>query len=42
MIKLLDNISIQPTKFRTKNWAEMMIYVEHITTIVELNLKVWC
>ena len=37
---LLDNTPNQPTKFRARNWIEiMMIHVERITLIVKLNLK---
>ena len=42
IINLLDNTSNQPTKFRTKNWVEIMMGVEHITKIVMLNLKLQC
>ena len=40
-INLLDNTPNQRTKFRTKNWIEMM-HVERITPIVKLNLKLKC
>ena len=42
-INLLENTPNQPTKFRTKNWVEiMMTRVERITLIVKLNLKLQC
>ena len=42
-MKLLDNAQNQPTKFRTKNWAEkMMTQVDCIANIVKLNLEVQC
>ena len=41
IINLLDNTTNQPTKFKTKNWVEI-IYVERITLIVKSNLKLQC
>ena len=43
IIKLLENTPNQPSKFRSKNWVEVMInHVELITLIVKLNLKLQC
>ena len=43
IINLLDNISNQPSKFRTKNWVEsMMNQKEHTILIVKSNLKLQC
>ena len=40
IINVLDSTPNQPSKFRTKNWVEKkMMYMEHITPIVKLNLK---
>ena len=41
---LLENISNQTSKIRTKNRLEikMMIQEEHITQIVKLNLRLQC
>ena len=32
----------EPTKFRTKDFIQMMTHVERITLIVKLNLKIQC
>ena len=38
-----DNKSNQPSKFRTKNWVEIMMnQEEHIMLIVKLSLKLQC
>ena len=39
MIKSLENPPNQPSKFRTKNWVEIMTHVGRITPIAKLNLK---
>ena len=40
---LIDNPPNQPTKFRRKKWVEVNNgAVEHLTKIVELNLKLQC
>ena len=41
IINLLGNTPNQPSKFRTKNCVEMN-HVEHITPIINLNLKLQC
>ena len=38
IINLLENTPSQPTKFRTKNWAE----INNDLLIVKLNLKLQC
>ena len=43
IINLLENAPNQPSKYRTKNWIEiMMIHLERITPIVKQNLKLQC
>ena len=43
MINFLEKTTNQPSKFRTKNWVEVNDKsVEHITSIVRLNLKMRC
>ena len=43
IINLLDNTSNQPSKFRTKNWVEIMMnQEEHIILIVKSSLKLQC
>ena len=43
VINLLDNTSNEPSKFRAKNWVEIMRKdVEHITLIIKLNLNLQC
>ena len=37
-----DDTSNQPSKFRTKNWVEMMNQEEHAMLIVKSNLKLQC
>ena len=39
---LIDDVSNQPSKFRTRNWVEMMNQEEHIMLIVKLSLKLQC
>ena len=38
---LFDTASNQPSKFRTRNWVEMMNQEEHILLMI-LNLKLQC
>ena len=43
IINLLDNTSNQPSKFRTKNWFEIMMnQEEHAILIAKSNLKLQC
>ena len=43
IINLLDNTPCQPTKFRIKNWIEIIMkHVKHIKLIVKSNLKLQC
>ena len=43
IINLLENRPNQPSKFRTKNWVEIVgIHVKHTTPLVKLNLKLQC
>ena len=42
IINLLDNRPSHPSKFRTKNWVEMITCVQHIAPVVKLNLKIQC
>ena len=43
IINLLDNTPYQPTKFRIKNWIEIIMkHVKHIKLIVKSNLKLQC
>ena len=43
IINLLENTTNQLSKFRTKNWDEVMMnHVELVTLIVKLNLKLQC
>ena len=38
-----DNTLNQPSKFRTRNWVEIMMnQEEHIMLIVKLSLKLQC
>ena len=40
IINLLDNLPNKPSKFETKSWVKINdAWVEHITQIVKLNLK---
>ena len=39
---LIDDTSNQPSKFRTRNWVEMVNQGEHIMLIVKLSLKLQC
>ena len=39
---LLNNESDQPSKFRTRNWVEIMMNEEKIMQIATLNLRLQC
>ena len=43
IINLLDNTLDQPSRFKTKNWVEIIMnHVEIMTKIIKLDLKLQC
>ena len=40
IINLLDDPTNQPSKFRTRNWVEIIDESQEIMSVVTLNLKI--